>query len=266
MAGSLESDLEVAAQIAREAGAILLEGWGTRPEVRFKSEDINLVTEFDGRSEKLIVERLGAAFPDDAVIAEEGASRHGRSGRIWYVDPLDGTTNFSHGLPLFAVSIGLCVGERAVLGVVEAPAVHWTFTGFAGGPGLWNGRPITPSVIARLDRSLLVTGFPYVRNPEVSNIPEFIAMTSFSQGVRRLGAAALDLCFVASGWLDGYWERQLRPWDLVAGAAIVEAAGGKVSSPEGGPFVPETGSVLATNGRIHDEILARLRAVKEAAR
>lgn len=273
---SFERELGVAVEIAREAGQILLEGWGTRPRVEFKSEDINLVTEFDRRSEALVVSRLAAAFPGDTVVGEEGSEvgggRRSRAPeqRVWYVDPLDGTTNFAHGFPLFSVSIGLTVGGRPRVGVVEAPALGWSFCGALGDPGdtalgvsgtttaTWNGRPIVPSLVSNLKQALVVTGFPYARHPGSTNLPEWTAMVEATQGTRRLGSAALDLCFVACGWLDVYWERELHPWDLVAGAAIVEAAGGRATEMDGSPFDGETGRVLATNGRLHDPMIALL--------
>jgi myo-inositol-1(or 4)-monophosphatase len=260
----LADTLAVALDVARDAGRILMEGWGTRPTVGFKSEDINLVTEFDKRSEALIVERLAKAFPEDRIIAEEGttagAARPGA--RLWYVDPLDGTTNFAHGLPLFSVSLGMCIDGRAVLGVVAAPAVGWTFAGTTTGTAsTFNGKPISPSATEKLSRALLVTGFPYERNPVQNNLAEWAAFTEAAQGTRRLGSAALDLCFVACGWLDGYWERKLHPWDLVAGAAIVEGAGGRATELDGTPFVGETGRVLASNGRIHQEMMGVLEGV-----
>jgi len=254
----LAETLRVALDVAREAGRVLLTGWGTRPAVGFKSEDINLVTEYDKRSEALIVERLARAFPEDRIVAEEGTTVTGApaGGRIWYVDPLDGTTNFAHGFPLFSVSLGLWMNGRAVLGVVEAPAVGWTFAGTTtGGGSTWNGKPITPSTTERLGAALLVTGFPYARNPVQNNLAEWTAFTAEAQGTRRLGSAALDLCFVACGWLDGYWERALHPWDLVAGAAIVEGAGGRATELDGTPFDGVTGRVLASNGRIHDQMI-----------
>ncbi|HEY5453006.1 MAG TPA: inositol monophosphatase family protein [Polyangia bacterium] len=253
---SLEQAREIAVGVAREAGRILLEGWGTRPAIGFKSEDIDIVTEFDKRSEALIVERLAAAFPDDRIVAEEGTT-HGEAGRarrVWYVDPLDGTTNFAHGMPLFSVSLGMAIDRRAVLGVVEAPALGWSFAGTTSGGSTFNGKPIAPSQTDQLVRALLVTGFPYIRNPVQNNLAEFAALTAAAQGTRRLGSAALDLCFVACGWLDGYWERALHAWDLVGGAAIVMGAGGRATDLDGTPFDGETGRVLATNGRIHEEI------------
>jgi myo-inositol-1(or 4)-monophosphatase len=236
----------------------LLEGWGTRPAARFKSSDFDLVTEFDGRAEVSIVETLAHAFPNDTLIGEEGASRTGTSGRAWHIDPLDGTTNFAHGLPLFAVSIGLCEGDRPILGVVHAPALGWTFVGGRGIPATLNERPAQPSAVDRLERALLVTGFPYVPDKPDDNVREFATFMRSSQGVRRLGSAALDLCFVACGWLDGYWERNIKSWDLVAGAAIVLAAGGDVCDPGGGPFAPATGSIVASNGHLQAAMLATL--------
>jgi myo-inositol-1(or 4)-monophosphatase len=263
-ADPLAETLGVALGVAREAGRILLEGWGTRPAVGFKSEDINLVTEYDKRSEALIVDRLARAFPNDRIIAEEGTTAgEARPGaRLWYVDPLDGTTNFAHGLPIFSVSLGMCIDGRAVLGVVEAPALGWIFAGTTTGTrSTFNGKPISPSATDRLGGALLVTGFPYERNPVQNNLAEWAAFTAAAQGTRRLGSAALDLCFVACGWLDGYWERALHPWDLVAGAAIVEGAGGRATELDGTPFVGETGRVLASNGNLHDQMIRILQGV-----
>jgi len=260
---SLEQARQIAVGVAREAGRILLQGWGTRPAIGFKSEDIDIVTEFDKRSEALIVERLAAAFPDDRIVAEEGTT-HGEAGgarRVWYVDPLDGTTNFAHGMPLFSVSLGLAIDRRAVLGVVEAPALGWSFAGTVSGGSTFNGKPIAPSQVDQLVRALLVTGFPYLRNPVQNNLAEFAALTAAAQGTRRLGSAALDLCFVACGWLDGYWERALHAWDLVGGAAIVMGAGGRATDLDGQPFDGTTGRVLATHGLIHDEISRVLEGV-----
>jgi myo-inositol-1(or 4)-monophosphatase len=261
----LEGVRHVAIEIAHEAGRVLLEGWGTRPAIGFKSDDIDLVTEYDKRSEALVVERLARAFPNDRIVAEEGTVVPGDGGgalRVWYVDPLDGTTNFAHGLPLFSVALGLCVNRRPVLGVVTAPALGWTFAGtITGGGSTFNGKPIFPSRTDRLASALLVTGFPYERNPVQNNMAEWTAMTAAAQGTRRLGSAALDLCFVACGWLDGYWERALHPWDLVAGAAIVLGAGGRATDLDGAPFDGETGRVLATNGHIHDQMMRILQGV-----
>ena len=262
-----ERERRIAEEIGRDAGAVLMQGWGTRPTFEFKSEDIDLVTEFDKRSEALVVSRLAAAFPGDTIIGEEGSAvgdagrRRGGGGRIWYVDPLDGTTNFAHGFPLFSVSIGLVAEGKPVVGVVNGPAVGWAFSGAAGAGASLNGQPIGPSRVAALKQALVVTGFPYHRTPTQSNLPEWAALVAAAQGTRRLGSAALDLCFVACGWLDVYWERMLHPWDLVAGAAIVEAAGGRATEMDGTPFDGETGRVLATNGLVHAEMTKLLKEV-----
>ncbi len=264
----LEGARKIAAEIARDAGKILMQGLGTRPAVGFKSEDINLVTEYDKRSEALIVERLQKAFPADRIVAEEGTNAAGEAGatRVWYVDPLDGTTNFAHGMPIFSVSIGLCINRRPVLGIVEAPALGWSFAGtISGGGSTLNGKPIAPSRTDRLGAALLVTGFPYTRNPVQTNLPEWTAFTAAAQGTRRFGSAALDLCFVAAGWLDGYWERALHPWDLVAGAAIVHGAGGRATDLDGTPFDGETGRVLASNGPLHEQMTRVLQGVARRA-
>lgn len=266
--GGLARSRAMAEEVARDAGRVLLEGWGTRPAIEYK-DDIDLVTEFDRRSEQLIVARLAAAFPDDTIIGEEGSAlgppRRGREGRVWFIDPLDGTTNFSHGLPLFSVSVGLTVDGVAMVGAVEAPALGWSFAGAVGGGATWNGRPITPSSVDSVGRALVVTGFPYSRQPVQDNLAEWAALIAAAQGTRRLGSAALDLSFVACGWLDAYWERALHPWDLVAGAAIVNAAGGRATELDGTPFVGDTGRVLATNGPLHEQMIAILHRVALAS-
>jgi myo-inositol-1(or 4)-monophosphatase len=252
-------ELTVGQEAAKAAADILLSGWGNRPTFQFKSSHTDLVTDFDRRAEEAVLRILTAAFPDDGIVAEEGGRQASGSGRTWHIDPLDGTTNFVHGLPLFATSIGLVADGHPVVGVVSAPALGWTFHGNVGGVACLNQQPIRVSAVTELTSALLVTGFPYLSNQEHDNVQEFVAFTRASQGVRRLGSAALDLCFVACGWLDGYWERHIKSWDLVAGAALVIAAGGQISDPGGGPFVPETGCVLASNGTIHPAMLDQLR-------
>jgi myo-inositol-1(or 4)-monophosphatase len=253
-------------RIARAAGRILLEGWEQRPSVEHKASEHDLVTEYDRRAEAFIVSELAVAFPDDGIVGEEGARRSpltasGKApGRIWYVDPLDGTVNFAHGFPMFAVSIGAQAGGLPVAGVVHAPAVGWTFTGGAGIPAARDGKPIRPSAAAGLDRSLVVTGFPSARPARQENTPAFLAFNQNAEGVRRIGSAALDLCFVACGWLDGSWSRALSPWDMAGGAAVVAAAGGKLTTLDGAAYDPLNPGLVASNGLIHDEMLAVVKA------
>jgi myo-inositol-1(or 4)-monophosphatase len=200
-------------------------------------------------------------------VAEEGAAHPAAPGAgpgaaTWYVDPLDGTVNFSHGLPLFAVSIGLQAAGEPTLGVVHAPAVGWTFVGGPGHGATRNGAVIAPSATAALDRALLVTGFPTARTARAANTPAFLAYNQVAEGLRRLGSAALDLCFVACGWLDGTWQRNLSPWDTVGGAAVLLGAGGTLTGLQGETFDPRDGGIVASNGHIHAEMLAVLTALR----
>jgi myo-inositol-1(or 4)-monophosphatase len=256
------SDLGLARQLASEAGG-LLKTAAFRPHAgESKRVATDLVTEWDRRSEKLIVDGLRAARPDDHIVAEEGGALGAPPGpgvRRWLIDPLDGTTNFSHGLPFFCVSIGLEADGILEVGVVQAPALGWSFFAARGQGAFWNGKPISVSETAELDRALLATGFPYDRKiSDDNNFAEFVALKKLTHGVRRVGAAALDLAMVAAGWLDGYWEKKLKPWDLAAGALLVLEAGGKVSAWDGGPLSVDSGAAIATNGRIHDALRSSL--------
>jgi myo-inositol-1(or 4)-monophosphatase len=258
------TDLGLARQLASEAGGLLKTAAFRAHAGESKRVATDLVTEWDRRSEKLIVEGLRAARPDDQIVAEEGgAVGAGSGGRRWLIDPLDGTTNFSHGLPFFCVSIGLEADGVLEVGVVQAPALGWSFFAARGQGAYWNGKPIHVSDTDSLERALLATGFPYDRkSSEDNNFAEFVALKRLTHGVRRVGAAALDLAMVAAGWLDGYWERKLKPWDLAAGALLVLEAGGRVSAWDGGPFSADTGAAIATNGRIHDALRSSLAAVE----
>lgn len=271
MAGTLAlldpNVLPRAVATARAAGDLLIEGWGQRPATKTKAAATDLVTEYDKRAESLILSRLQQDFPTHAVVGEEGG-REGPSDSnfIWYVDPLDGTMNFSHGVPMFAVSLGLVVNGEPTVGVIHAPALGWTFAGIVGGKATRNDEPLQVSRVAALPEGLFATGFPYVAGNPDANLPEFTTFLHNSHGVRRLGSAALDLAFVAAGWFDGYWERHIQPWDLAGGAALVLAAGGQVSDIDGGPFDARTGRILATNGLIHEQSLNLLRTVRSAGR
>lgn len=260
-----EGLLELAKKAA-EAGAAVVERsarhvTGARVAFALKGSVIDLVTEVDRESERAILDVLRAGgIP---IVAEEGGGQ--RAATVFYVDPLDGTTNYAHGHPFCAISIGLVDEGAPVLGVVHAPMLGAVWS---GGPGLASTRgdvfraiehPLAVSAVDDLDRALGATGFPYDRRTtEDDNLGAFGALTKRTHGVLRCGSAALDLSLVADGTYDLYWERKLNPWDLAAGAALVLAAGGRVSDPWGGPFVAERGTILATNGRLHDAALAAI--------
>lgn len=249
---------EIVLNVAREAAVLASEGFRAPKEVHRKGA-IDLVTEYDTRGEALIVDRLSKEVPHIPIVGEEGGGSAG-SGLTFYVDPIDGTTNYAHGHPFWCVSIGILDSQGApVVGAVVAPALHTEWVGSRGNPALRNGEPCRVSGAAKIADSLLATGFPYDRrtSPD-NNFAQFIALKKRAQGVRRCGSAALDLCLVADGTYDGYWERKLKPWDLAAGACFVVSAGGRISNMEGGPVDIREGHVVATNGRIHDELIAEL--------
>jgi myo-inositol-1(or 4)-monophosphatase len=247
--------LEVGALAARE----LLVGWENAGPVRTKGYDTDLVTEWDTRIEALIDRELGARAPGVAILGEELGGTGSRSGERWLVDPVDGTVNFAHGLPIFGISIAFEREGEPQAGVVIAPALGWTWAAARGQGATRNGVPIRVSAATRLADTMLTTGFPYDRKQSPrNNFDAWSHLQLVAGAVRRLGAASLDLCFVACGWLDGYWEMKLKPWDLSAGAVIVEEAGGRVTGLSGGPFISESGEIVATNGRIHDALLAEL--------
>jgi myo-inositol-1(or 4)-monophosphatase len=224
-----------------------------------KASRIDLVTDFDRRSETAILASLTAARPGDTIIGEEGGTVAGKTGRRWFVDPLDGTTNFSHGLPFFTVSIALEVDGQLTVGVVFAPALGWLFVAARGEIAALvrdgASQPLQVSSTPVVEDTLLATGFPYERRDTVDdNLERFGKMTRQTHGVRRVGSASLDLAMVAAGWLDGYWEKNLKPWDIGAGALLVSESGGRISALDGGPFLVESGEILATNGHIHDAL------------
>jgi myo-inositol-1(or 4)-monophosphatase len=217
----------------------------------------------DQRAEALILERLRGAFPDDAILAEEQGARPGRSDRRWIVDPLDGTTNYAHGLPVFGVSIALEAARRLVLGVVYDPTRDELFVAEHGAGATLNDAPIRVSGASTVDESLLVTGFPYnIRETADTNLAEYAAMSVRARAVRRLGSAVIDLAYVACGRFDGFWELRLGAWDVAAGAVLVEEAGGRITGIDGRPLVVDAPTLLATNGAIHDEMLRALAEIR----
>jgi myo-inositol-1(or 4)-monophosphatase len=252
--------LAFAVATAEEAGALVLElvRRGEAASVDFKGRR-NLVTAADRASEELITRRIREAYPDDGLEAEEGGGHEGTTGFVWSVDPVDGTTNFAHGHPFWAVSVGVFRDEEPVLGAVRAPRLDETFAGELGGVATRNGRPIRVSGTTELIRSLLATGFAYNRNEvEDDNVANFGRLLMECQGLRRAGAASLDLAYVAAGILDGFWELYLEPWDVCAGAAIVRAAGGTVTDLGGGEDFLHGGRIVASNGSLHEAIRMRL--------
>lgn len=248
-------------RIARDAAAVCLSGWRTGAAVENKG-DIDLVTAWDRASEALLRERFLKSFPGVALVAEEAGGEVPAGEPVFWVDPIDGTTNFAHGHPFFAVSVGLMAGSDALLGVVVAPALRTVWRGVRGGGATRDGAACRVSETPRLGEALLATGFPYdVRSNPLHNLDHFAALTRITRGVRRCGSAAIDLCMTADGTFDGYWERFLKPWDMAGGAAVLLAAGGTLSALDGGAADPRTGALAATNGRIHAELLAALAAV-----
>jgi myo-inositol-1(or 4)-monophosphatase len=255
----------VAVDAARAAGQLLhREHPGTR-QVSFKGTSTNLVTEMDGRAEAVVVDALLAQFPEDGVLGEEGGARPGRSGRRWIIDPLDGTTNYTHGLPIYAVGIALESEGAIELGVVYDPTRDELFVGERGGGAWLNETRLAVSSTRLLDVSLLVTGFPYdARTNPDNNLTEYATFSVRARAVRRLGSALLDLAYVAAGRIDGFWELTLGPWDVAAGMILVEEAGGRVTDLRGQPLDVNHPRLVASNGRIHGEILGVLKEIRGA--
>ena len=251
--------LGLARELAARAGALQRERFETGLSIETKSATIDLVTEVDRACEALIVEGLEANLPDDAILAEEGHGDDHDAAFRWIIDPLDGTTNFAHGFPRFCVSIGVeCRGERA-LGVVYDPLLDERFEA-ARGEGAWLGtRRLHVSNEPELGRALVATGFAYdVHLSDDDNLASFSNVVKAARGIRRDGSAALDLCYVAAGRLDAYWELKLHPWDVAAGFLIVEEAGGRLSNLEGGPADRGGREVVSSNGAVHEALLAQL--------
>ena len=245
--------LEVAVDIAREAGAILRVEFGRPKEISYKGE-VDIVTESDRRSEALIVSRLRKHFPEHGIIAEEGANVAGIK-YCWHVDPLDGTTNFAHGYPCFAVSIGLIEDGVPIAGVVFNPVSSELFTAARGEGSFLNGTRIHVSSVKELAHSLVATGFPTHHRRQTANINYYWEFTQRSHGVRRDGSAALDLCSVACGRFEAFWEFGLHSWDTAAGILLVREAGGIVTDLADGPHHAGDPEILASNGHIHREFL-----------
>ena len=250
----MASYLETAADIAREAGALIANYLERRIGFELKGE-FDLVTEADRASERLIVERLQAHFPTHAIVGEEGGGQAGSSEYRWYVDPLDGTTNFAHGFPAFNVTMAVERSGELIAGVIFDPLRNELFTAEQGSGAYLNQRRIGVSKTASIESSLVATGFPSRKRHENVNVHFFYQLAMLSHGVRRAGAAALDLAYVACGRLEAFWEFGLHPWDVAAGILLIREAGGVCSDMHGAPFHLGGPHILADNGTLHDPMV-----------
>jgi myo-inositol-1(or 4)-monophosphatase len=246
-------------RIARQAGKILHDGYEKDHQVDYKGV-IDLVTEIDHQSEAFLIGEVQRLFPDHRILAEESGALDGDDEHLWLIDPLDGTVNYAHGVPVFCVSVAYSYKKQTMLAAVYDPLRDEMFTAERGQGSWLNGRLLKVARVAELQRSLLVTGFPYdTWNTPRNNFDYFTKLGKLTQGVRRLGSAALDLCYVGAGRLDGYWELSLKPWDIAAAGLVAEEAGAKVTDVYGGPdYLRSPQSVLAANPLLHAKLLDEL--------
>jgi len=262
----IEEFAELGTEVAREAGQLLLDRFHTEFTVTHKGI-VNLVTEVDLAAEELIVARIRKEFPAHSILAEERHNQVSGKGVTWVIDPLDGTTNYAHGYPVFSVSIGLEIDGEIEWGAVFDPTRNEFFSAMKGAGATCNGVPLGISKTSSLGASLLATGFPYdIQSDSQNNLDNFCAFAMRVQGVRRAGSAAIDLCYVAAGRFDGYWEFKLKPWDCAAGSLIVKEAGGTVTNCSGQPLSIYKEEVVASNGLIHREMLDVLKSAGQHLR
>jgi myo-inositol-1(or 4)-monophosphatase len=259
--GFMQPTLSYIENLARQAGAILRAGYDTEHQVDYKSV-IDLVTEVDHQSEKFLLGEIQKEFSDHHIFSEETGIIQGRDEHVWYVDPLDGTVNYAHHIPIFCVSIAYAADGILTLGAVYDPMRDEMFLAERGKGAHLNGRPLRVSSATELQRSLLVTGFPYnAWNTPQDNFANFVKFGKLTQGVRRLGSAALDLCYVAAGRFDGFWEMSLNPWDVAAGGLICEESGARVTSVSGEmDYISPPQSVVASTPGIHAPMLKVLQS------
>ena len=247
--------IEKVIEISKQAGEVIRNGYRQDFQVEFKTNTSDLVTEIDKRSEKVIMDFIKKEFPTHGILTEESGSFSQQAEYVWVVDPLDGTTNFAHGLPIFSVSIAVLKNNEPIAGVVYDVMRDVVYSAEKGAGAFEQGKKIHVSTVDNLEQSLLVTGFPYdVRNNPSHVIERFNAFLFESQAVRRLGSAAIDFCYVASGIFEGFWEVTLNPWDIAAGKLIVEEAGGKVTNFKGEPISVFSKQILASNGLVHEKM------------
>jgi myo-inositol-1(or 4)-monophosphatase len=252
--------LSTAVEIARQAGTLLAELLTQPLEITYK-HPADLVTVADRRSEALIVERLRRDFPDHGIVGEEGGSYRAPSDYCWYVDPLDGTTNYAHGFPIFCVTLALAYRGEVIAGVVYDPTRQELYTAERGAGAFLNDQRLHVSRIEKLSECLVATGFPPFATNHDLNIHFYSRITQLSHGIRRAGSAALDLSYVAAGRFEGFWELKLNPWDKAAGSLLVTEAGGRMSDIQGRPFNVLGDDVFASNGLVHNQMLEVFRQV-----
>ncbi len=242
-------------EAALKAGRMLKDSIGQSSEIFYKGT-VDLVTNFDTRAQRMIIDHISSRFPDHDYLAEEGLSQKKGAEFRWIIDPLDGTTNYAHSFPVFTVSIALERNGEVILGLVYDPMREEMFSAVKGEGAFLNKKGIKVSAVDDLNKSLLATGFPYdIRTSEVNNIAHFNNFLTRAQGIRRCGSAAMDLCYVACGRFDGFWELKLSPWDMAAGALIVQEAGGRISDFRNEEFTIFGSEILASNGLIHQKIV-----------
>lgn len=264
LTNQLQLFLDIATEAALAGGAVLQSYWGKLEAIQEKGRPGDLITEADKASEEQVLAVIQRHFPNHAILAEESGKLGEQSAEfLWAIDPLDGTTNYAHQYPFFAVSVGLLVHGVPQVGVIFDPFHQELFRAAKGLGATRNRQSIRVSQTKELSQSLLVTGFAYDRRETIdNNYAEFCHLTHLTQGVRRGGAAAIDLAYVACGRLDGFWERGLSPWDMAAGVILVEEAGGKVTAYDDSPFQIDSGRILATNGQIHQALSQELLKIK----
>jgi myo-inositol-1(or 4)-monophosphatase len=250
-------ELRYLENLAKTAGEILMQGYLKEHDIRHKGR-IDLVTEMDGRSEKFLLSNIQRDFPEHTIITEESGFIPGEKDHCWFIDPLDGTSNYAHGVPLFSVTLAYAYQGEVMLGVTHDPTREHCFSAQRGKGAFLNGKRISVSTTEELVDAMLVTGFPYdMDRKEGNNVDNFVSFMPHVQSIRRLGSAAIDIAYVAAGWFDGYWEVGIHPWDIAAGTLLVEEAGGVVSNLKGEKgYFQEPYALIAANPSLHPKILS----------
>ena len=255
--------LDKVLEITREAGMLVKGGFGKNFKIEFKTNESNLVTEYDKKSEALIISYIKKNFPSHGILAEEGGTEHTDAEYVWVIDPIDGTTNYAHGFPMFAVSVGVQKNGKTICGAVYHVMQDNMYYAEAGNGSYRDGHKLKVADNDNLRTSLLVTGFPYDIDENPHNAMEiFTKMVQSSRGMRRLGSATLDICYVASGSFEGFWEVNLFPWDICAAQLILEEAGGKVTDFNGAPATIHSKQYVCSNGLIHEPMLEIIRNIR----